>query len=156
MAQRAGLKRAGKIREYGVSNFDASDMEEAFSLAGGEGIAANQVLYNLSRRGVEWDLLPWCRERSIPTMAYSPIEQGRILRNVALRAVASRRNATPAQVALAWLLRQPDLMVIPKAAVEAHVRENHASPGVTLSEADMRELDEAFPPPARKRPLEML
>jgi diketogulonate reductase-like aldo/keto reductase len=150
------LKTSGKIREYGVSNLDQDDMEEMCALPGGEAVATDQVLYNLSRRGVEWDLLPWCRERSIPLMAYSPIEQGRILRRPELRAIAARHQATPAQIALAWLLRHPDLMVIPKAAVPEHVKENRAALEVKLTEEDFKELDRAFPPPTRKKSLEML
>ncbi len=150
------LRTAGKIRDYGVSNLDHADMAEAFSLPGGKDIATDQVLYNLSRRGVEWDLLPWCRERSIPVMAYSPIEQGRILRNSGLVSVAGRHSATPAQIALAWLLRQPDLIVIPKAANNEHVRENRAAANVALTDADLKDLDKAFPPPVRKAPLAML
>ncbi|OTA40500.1 MAG: oxidoreductase, partial [Symbiobacterium thermophilum] len=123
----AELVRAGKIRYWGVSNFDTDDMEELTGLPGGAAVATNQVLYNLSRRGIEYDLLPWCRERRIPIMAYSPIEQGRILGNPALRRVAARHGATPAQVALAWLLRQKDVMVIPKAGRPEHVRENRAA-----------------------------
>jgi diketogulonate reductase-like aldo/keto reductase len=150
------LKASGKIREYGVSNLDQDDMEEMCALPGGAAIATDQVLYTLSRRGIEWDLLPWCRERSIPLMAYSPIEQGRILRRGELRAIAARHQATPAQIALAWLLRHPDLMVIPKAATPQHVRENRAALDVTLTSEDLKELDRAFPPPTRKRSLEML
>jgi diketogulonate reductase-like aldo/keto reductase len=154
------LKRAGKIAEYGVSNFDTGDMEEALPPSGQDadstGIAANQVLYNLSRRGIEWDLLPWLRERGIPLMAYSPVEQGRILNNPALASVAARHQATPAQVALAWLLRNPDIMVIPKASSPAHVRENRAAADLVLGGDDVAELERRFPAPTRKRPLEML
>jgi len=150
------LKASGKIREYGVSNLDVDDMEEMCALPGGDAMATDQILYNLSRRGVEWDLLPWCRQRSIPLMAYSPIEQGRILRRPELRAIALRHEATPAQIALAWLLRHPDVMAIPKAATPQHVRENLGALEVTLTPEDLTELDRAFPPPARKRSLEML
>ena len=150
------LQKAGKIRYWGVSNFDTEDMEELAALRGGSAVATNQVLYNLSRRGIEYDLLPWCRERRIPIMAYSPIEQGRILQNPALQRVAARHGATAAQVALAWLLRQGDTMVIPKAARPEHVRENRAALDLTLTEDDLAELDQAFPAPTRKVPLEML
>ncbi len=150
------LQRAGKIRYWGVSNFDTDDMEELAALPGGAGAATDQVLYNLSRRGIEYDLLPWCRSRRIPIMAYSPIEQGRILRNPALQRVAARHGATAAQVALAWLLRQGDVMVIPKAGRPAHVRENRAALDLSLTPEDLAELDQAFPPPTRKVPLEML
>ncbi|MGE0258679.1 MAG: aldo/keto reductase, partial [Alphaproteobacteria bacterium] len=121
------LRRDGKIRHHGVSNFNTEDMREWAGLAGGETVAANQILYNLSRRGPEWELIPWCRERGIAIMAYSPLEQGRMLDNRGLREVASRRGATPAQVALAWLLRQDGMIVIPKATKLDHVRENRAA-----------------------------
>jgi len=150
------LQKAGKIRYWGVSNFDTEDMEELAALRGGSAVATNQVLYNLSRRGIEYDLLPWCRERRIPIMAYSPIEQGRILQNPALQRVAARHGATAAQVALAWLLRQGDTMVIPKAARPEHVRENRAALDLVLTAEDLAELDQAFPAPTRKVPLEML
>jgi diketogulonate reductase-like aldo/keto reductase len=148
------LKETGKIREYGVSNFDRDDMEEAVSIPGGERIRVNQVLYNLQRRGIEWDLLPWCRQHGIVTMAYSPIEQGRLLNQ--LRDIAKRREATAAQIALAWLLRQKDLVVIPKSANAQHVRENHGSLNIQLNETDLRELDDLFPPASKKTNLEML
>ncbi|WP_374712180.1 aldo/keto reductase [Symbiobacterium terraclitae] len=150
------LVRAGKIRYWGVSNFDTDDMEELVQLAGGAQVATNQVLYNLTRRGIEFDLLPWCRERRIPIMAYSPIEQGRMLGNPALRRVAERHGATAAQVALAWLLRQRDVMVIPKAARPEHVRENRAALDLQLTAEDLAELNRAFPAPTRKVPLEVL
>jgi diketogulonate reductase-like aldo/keto reductase len=150
------LIRAGKIRSWGVSNFDVKDMEELAGLPGGSAVATNQVLYNLTRRGIEYDLLPWCRGRKIPIMAYSPIEQGRMLDQAALGKVSKQRSATPAQVALAWLLRQDGLIVIPKASTAKHVRENRAALDVHLTKQDLAELDRAFPPPAKKKPLEML
>jgi diketogulonate reductase-like aldo/keto reductase len=150
------LKEEGKIRDYGVSNFDVADMEEAIDYPGGEAIATDQVLYNLARRGVEWDLLPWCRKYSIPVMAYSPIEQGRVLDNTVLKAIASRHKATPAQIALAWLLRQDGVIAIPKSSRPEHVRENHASLNVILTEDDLTDLDRAFPPPRTRKPLEVL
>ena len=148
------LTAAGKIRDYGVSNFDREDMEEAAGVPGGQAIATNQVLYNLMRRSVEWDLLPWCRQRKIPIMAYSPIEQGRLSSKVA--ALARRRGVTPVQVALALLLHQEGVIVIPKASSQPHVRENHAALDLTLTEADLAELDKLFPAPRRKSSLEML
>lgn len=155
------LKDNGSIRDYGVSNFDVGDMEEASALPGGDGIATNQVLYNLLHRGIEWELLPWSRERRIPIMAYSPLgsnvtEQKRMLGHANIKSVAARHNATPAQIALAWLLRQPDLVVIPKASTPEHLRDNRAALDIELTDQDLRELDHAFPPPARKIPLEML
>ncbi len=150
------LARDGKIRHWGVSNFDPDDMAELEGLPGGDAVAANQVLYNLTRRGIEFDLLPRCRERGIPVMAYSPIEQGRMLRHPALAKVAARHGATPAQVGLAWVLRQDGVMAIPKAGRPEHVRENRAALDLRLTADDLAELDRAFPPPARPQPLEML
>lgn len=150
------LQESGAIRYWGVSNFDIGDMEELFGLKGGAECATNQVLYNLKRRGIEAGLLPWSRERGIPIMAYSPIEQGRLLRDRTLASVAARHDATPAQIALAWVLRQKDMIVIPKAGSEAHVRENRAALDIKLSKEDLAELDRAFPPPKRPVPLELL
>jgi diketogulonate reductase-like aldo/keto reductase len=150
------LVSAGAIRYWGVSNFDVSDVEELFALPGGDACATNQVLYNLRRRGIEAGLLPWCRERGLPIQAYSPIEQGRLLRDRVLTGVAIRHRATTAQIALAWVLRQPDVMVIPKAATLEHVRENRAALDIKLTAQDLAELDRAFPPPAGPRPLELL
>ena len=150
------LVSAGAIRYWGVSNFDVGDMEELFALPGGDACATNQVLYNLRRRGIEAGLLPWCGERGVPIQAYSPIEQGRLLRDRVLTGVAIRHRATTAQIALAWVLRQPDMMVIPKAATLEHVRENRAALDIELTAQDLAELDRAFPPPAGRRPLELL
>ena len=150
------LVSAGTIRYWGVSNFDVGDMEELFALPGGDACATNQVLYNLRRRGIEAGLLPWCGERGVPIQAYSPIEQGRLLRDRVLTGVAIRHRATTAQIALAWVLRQPDMMVIPKAATLEHVRENRAALDIELTAQDLAELDRAFPPPAGPRPLELL
>jgi diketogulonate reductase-like aldo/keto reductase len=150
------LVRDGKIRHWGVSNFDVSDMEELEAAAHGRRAASNQVLYNLTRRGSEWALLPWCVTRGIPIMAYSPIEQGRLLGRRALRRVAARHDATPAQMALAWVLRQDRVIAIPKAGSIDHVRENRGALDIRLTKADLAELDEAFPPPAGPRRLEMI
>ena len=150
------LLAAGAIRAWGVSNFDVDDMEELIALKGGTTCASNQVLYNLRRRGIESGLLPWCRERGIPIQAYSPIEQGRLLRDRALTAVAIRHRATPAQIALAWVLRHKEMMVIPKATTLEHVRENRAALDIALTEQDLGELNRAFPPPKGRRPLELL
>jgi len=156
------LRDEGKIRAYGVSNFDTDDMVEAAALPGGPGIAANQVLYNLAKRGIEWDLLPWCRERGIPVMAYSPLEstageQRSLLAHPQLGDVARRHGVTPAQVALAWLLRQDGVVTIPKAVQPAHVRANRAALDLAprLSPDDLALLDAGFPPPGRRRPLAM-
>jgi diketogulonate reductase-like aldo/keto reductase len=150
------LVHRGLIRNWGVSNFDIADMQELERLPRGTAAATDQVLYNLTRRGVEWDLLPWCRSRRIPIMAYSPIEQGRMLHDPVLKRVAQRLNATPAQVALAWLLRQELLVAIPKAATPRHVRENHGALDIRFTDEDLAELDLAFPPPDGPRPLETL
>jgi diketogulonate reductase-like aldo/keto reductase len=150
------LQKAGKIRDYGVSNFDLDDMKEASALPGGTSIATNQVLYNLMRRGVEWDLLPWCRKHGIPIMAYSPVEQGRLLKNRTLQAIAQQRGVTPAQVAIAWLLQQDNVIVIPKASTIAHVEQNHAALDLQLTPDDLSALDAAFPPPSKRAALEML
>ena len=146
------LKRAGKILRWGVSNFDLSEMEPL----DGTAVASNQVLYNLTRRGIEFDLLPWCRARSIPIMAYSPIEQGRLLRNKALVALAKEHGCTAAQLALAWLLEQDGVVTIPKASTLAHVRENRAALDMALSDAECAAFDKAFPPPQKPTPLAML
>ncbi len=149
------LKAQGKIRHWGVSNFDTGDMKELFE-AGGQDCATNQILYNLSRRGPEFGLLPWLDRGRIPAMAYSPVEQGRLLGHAALKAVAMRHDATPSQVALAWLLRRPGTIVIPKAGTIAHVRENAGAAALTLSSDDLAALDQVFPPPDRNSPLAML
>lgn len=155
------LKEQGKILEFGVSNFDVSDMEEAIALPGGDQIASNQVLYNLEHRGIEWDLLPWSRERAISITAYSPVghkavEQKRLFGEAELKAVAQRHGVTPAQVALAWTLREPDVVAIPKAVKHEHIRENRAAHDLELTAEDLVELDQAFPPPTQRIPLETL
>ncbi|MCS0500924.1 aldo/keto reductase [Ancylobacter mangrovi] len=150
------LKTEGKIRHWGVSNFDTDDMNELYETPGGEGCAVNQVLYNLTRRGPEFDLLPWLEEQAIPLMAYSPIEQGRIKTSGVLAEIAARHSVTPFQVALAWVLRNPNNIVIPKASRPAHMRENAGAREVKLDTQDFAALDAAFPPPSRKRSLEML
>ncbi len=150
------LKQSGKIREYGVSNFDLDDMQEAVVLVQGRAIATNQVLYNLSRRGVEWDLLPWSRQQSIPTMAYSPVEQGRLLQNPILQKMAQQREVTPAQIAIAWLLHQEQTIVIPKSSSIAHIEQNRAAFALQLSADDISALDIAFPPPCKRVSLQML
>lgn len=149
------LMRAGKIRHWGVSNFDTDDMTDLVAV-GGEEVATNQVLYNLTRRAIEYDLAPWCLQRRIPLMAYSPIQQGRLLEDPTVGAISAKHGATPAQVALAWVLRNPDVVAIPKASTREHVRENRAALDLRLEPDDLERLDEAFPPPTKKQPLEML
>ena len=150
------LAKAGKIRHWGVSNFDVTDMQELEALPGGAKVASNQVLYNVSRRGIEFDLLPTMRQRGVNVMAYTPIEQGRILRQSALKQVAARHQATPAQIALAWVIRQDGVIAIPRAGSPGHVRENAGALGISLTSRDLAELDQAFPPPMEPRALEMI
>jgi diketogulonate reductase-like aldo/keto reductase len=150
------LVRTGKIRYWGVSNFDTSDMEELVALPGGAAAAANQILYNLVRRGVEWELRPWLRERRIPAMAYSPIEQARLAESPKLAELARRWAMTPAQVALAWLLRTDDVIAIPKTSRTARVKENAGALRHRLTQAQLAELDRLFPPPDGPMPLEMI
>jgi len=150
------LRRAGKIRHWGVSNFDTEDMEDLAGLPDGGNVQTNQVLYNLVRRGPEFDLAPWSRKRGIPLMAYSPVEQGALARNTGLDAVAARHNATPAQIALAWVMQQEGVIAIPKASSQEHVRQNFAALDIKLTAGDLADLDRAFPPPTRKRGLEMI
>lgn len=150
------LVRDGLIRSWGVSNLDVAAMEELWAAPGGRAVQANQVLYNLTRRGIEWDLLPWQSERAIPTMAYCPIEQGRLLRNRKLADFAKRRGLTPAQAALAWLLARDDVIAIPKTARPERLAENRATLDHPLDAAALAELDRLFPPPSGAVPLEMI
>ena len=151
-----GLSAVGKIRHWGVSNFDVGDLQELEQLPGGADAASNQVLYNLSRRGIEYDLLSEAHTRGLHVMAYTPIEQGKILNDATLRQVASRHNATPAQIALAWVIRQEGMTAIPRASSPEHVRENARALDIQLTARDLEELDRAFPPPSKKRSLEMI
>jgi len=150
------LRAAGKISRWGVSNFDVDDLEELWRLPGGSACTTNQVLYNLMRRGIENGLLPWCREMRVPVMAYSPLEQGKLLANRALKEMAAARGVTPAQIALAWLLRHDGFIVIPKAADPDHVRENRAALDLKLGHEELTRLDRIFPRPRHKGRLEML
>ena len=148
------LKASGKIRDYGVSNFDERDLQEASVISGGDQIATNQVLYNLLRRGIEWDVLPWCLKRKTPIMAYSPFEQGRLLSK--LKPLAKRQGITPAQLALAWLLQKEGVIAVPKASSQQHTRENRGALDIQLGEEEIATLDRMFPPPNRKTGLEVL
>ena len=148
------LVATGKIRYWGVSNFDVDDMNELFQVPEVDP-QADQVLYNLTHRGIEWDLLRWCRTRNIPIIAYSPIEEGVLLADPALKRVAKRHGATSAQIAIAWVLRHPDVMTIPKAGTPEHVRENRGALDIELSSKDLRDLDDVFEAPSNKVPLEM-
>jgi len=149
------LREAGKIADFGVSNFDAGDMEEAAGLDKGL-TGTNQVLYCLSRRGPEYDLLPWMRKRSIPLMAYSPLDQGRLLGNATLKKLAGDLRCTPAQLALAWVLAQPGVVTIPKSMTRERVKENLSAVDIKPSTEVLAELDRAFPPPKAKQALQML
>ncbi|WP_137898770.1 aldo/keto reductase [Sphingomonas sp. 2SG] len=149
------LVAEGKILRWGVSNLDTDDMDELIA-AGGAACATDQILYNLTRRGPEHDLLPWLAQRAIPVMAYSPVEQGRLAAHPGLRALAAEKDVTAAQLALAWLLARDDVIAIPKAATLAHVEANRAAADLTLTREDLARLDQLFPRPARPVPLEML
>jgi diketogulonate reductase-like aldo/keto reductase len=151
------LRAGGKIRYWGVSNFDPGDMNELFGVTNGANCATDQVLYNPDVRGIEFDLLPWCEQHRMPIMAYSPVGQGgRLLQSRALGAVARRHGATAAQMAIAWCLRRPGIICIPKASDAEHVRQNAAAAEIKLAEQDLAEIDGAHPPPKRKQSLGML
>jgi len=150
------LRAAGKIRYWGVSNFDTGDMQQLARLPDGAHCAANQVLYHVGSRGIEYDLLPWCTGHKVPLMAYSPVGQGgRLLQSKALATVAKRHNATPAQIAIAWSMRYDNVITIPKASDPGHVRENSAAGGIVLSEDDIATIDAAHPPPGGKQSLDI-
>jgi diketogulonate reductase-like aldo/keto reductase len=148
------LAKAGKIRAWGVSNFDVDDMEELERLS--SGCAANQVLYNLARRGIEYDLLPWCAKRGIPIMAYSPLDEGRLLRHPELVHIAKAHQATPAQIALAFVISRLGVIAIPKTSSRQRAEENRASADIHLTPENLAALDAVFAPPIRKKPLEMI
>jgi diketogulonate reductase-like aldo/keto reductase len=150
------LKRDGKIRHWGVSNFDTDDLEELFDLDGGNACATNQILYNVARRGPEFDLLPWLRERGMPGMAYSPVDHARLPKKSVLEEIAAGRGMSVVQIALAWVLQQPEVFAIPKASSVAHVKENRAAADIELSADELAEIDSQFKPPRAKRSLEML
>jgi diketogulonate reductase-like aldo/keto reductase len=147
------LREHGKIRHWGVSNFDVADLRELWQVDDGDRCAVNQVYYSAGKRGIEFDLLPWQRQRRMPVMAYCPIDQGALARHSALHAIARARGATAAQVALAWVLRQRDVIAIPKAVQAAHLQDNLAAASIELTAAELAQIDAAFPPPARKQPL---
>ncbi|MBE0622805.1 MAG: aldo/keto reductase [Burkholderiales bacterium] len=150
------LKEAGKIRHYGVSNLDLKDMQELWRAPGGDAVQTNQLLYNLARRGIEWDLLPWLRARHVPVMAYSPLEQAHLAGNRKLAEFARRHGMTPAQAALAWLLAREDVIVIPKTGNRERLKENLGALEHTLTAAQLAELDLSFPPPKGASSLAML
>jgi diketogulonate reductase-like aldo/keto reductase len=150
------LRQAGKIRYYGVSNLDIKDMQELWTVPGGSAVATDQLLYNLSRRGIEWDLLPWLRERHVPVMAYSPIGQAKLSSDRELANFARKYGMTPARIALAWLLASDDVIVIPKTSRRERLKDNLGALDHTLTPIQLAELDRLFPPPTRSQPLEML
>jgi len=150
------LQRRGWIRHWGVSNFDVDDLQELSALPGGTACAVNQVYFSLGARGVEYDLLPWQRERRMPLMAYSPIDQGALASHAGLRALAVHLGATPAQLALAWVLTQPGVMAIPKALRTAHLQDNWQAQHLRIDDATRAQLDRLFPPPRARQPLAMI
>ena len=149
------LKAAGKIRHYGVSNFDVGDMDELKKLVPGNACAANQVQYNLSDRGIEFDLYPRCQKDGVAVMAYCPLGQGRLVNNPGLAPIAKKHNVTNSAIALAFTLRLPGMISIPKSSHEKRVLENAAAANLVLDDEDLAKLDETFPPPRKKRPLAM-
>jgi diketogulonate reductase-like aldo/keto reductase len=150
------LVESGKIRRWGVSNLDVPELEEIAALEGGASLASDQVLYNLAQRGVEFDLLPWCAERGIPMMAYSPLDQGELAESTGLGTIAQRAGVSSAQLALAWVMRHPNVIAIPKATRLEHVRANRAAADILLDAALLESLDGISAPPRRKRPLQMV
>ena len=156
MAAFASLQKAGKIRHYGVSNLDFADMQALWKIPAGKAVAANQLLFNLRRRGIEYDLLPWLRERNVPVMAYSPIEQARLLRDAKLAGFAQRHGMTPSQAALAWLLSKEGVIVIPKTSRRERLKENLGALDLAMNSNQLEELDRLFLPPKGPQPLDML
>ncbi len=150
------LQRDGLIRGWGVSNLDTAEMEELWALPGGGAVQTNQLLYNLTRRGIEWELMPWLRARRVPVMAYSPIEQGRLANERRLAGFAKRRGMTAAQAALAWLLAKDDVIAIPKTSSAARLSGNVRALAHPLDAQSLAELDRLFPPPRGPVPLEVL
>lgn len=150
------LVKAGKIRHWGVSNFDVDDLEELARIPGGDRVASNQVLYNAGRRGIEFDLLPRARANGLNIMAYTPIEPSRIAKDATLARIAGRHHATPVQIALAWVTRQDGVVAIPRTSSAAHVKENARADAIRLTPQDLEEIDRAFPPPKKKTSLEMI
>jgi diketogulonate reductase-like aldo/keto reductase len=150
------LRRAGKIRHWGVSNFDTDDMEELLATPGGDACSTNQILYNVARRGAEFDLLPWLAARKMPTMAYSPVDHARLPKRSPLDDIAGARGVSVVQLALAWVLRDHRVFAIPKAGRVEHVRANHLASQLQLDAGELAAIDAYFKPPRGKRPLEML
>ncbi|MGZ4463285.1 MAG: aldo/keto reductase [Gaiellaceae bacterium] len=149
------LEEAGKIRHWGVSNFDVLDLAELLAVAGGDGVETDQVLFNLPHRQAEFELLPWCRDRRLPLMAYSPVDRGDLVENDVVVEIAEKHAAAAAQVALAWVLQHDDVCAIPKASLPEHVRENVGALTLQLDAEDVKLLDQEFPPPSRPEPLDL-
>jgi diketogulonate reductase-like aldo/keto reductase len=149
------LRSEGRIRHWGVSNFDTADMQQLWSLPAGSHCAANQVYYSASERGAEFELLPWQCEHGVVTMAYSPIDQGALARDTTFAAIGQRHGISASSAALAWVLRQPGMIAIPMSTSEPHLRENLAAANVELNAGDLAQIDARFPPPTRKRRLAM-
>jgi len=150
------LRADGRVRYWGVSNFDVDDLQELAAIDANSNCAANQVYYSATRRGVEFDLLPYCRARRVPLMAYSPLDEGALMKHAGLAAIGKARGATAAQVALAWVLRQPDVIAIPKAGSPVHLRENLAAAKMVLTDEELAAIDCLFPPPRKKTSLAMV
>ena len=150
------LVSRGLIGAWGVSNFDVADLEDLVGIPDGGGVQTDQVLYNLARRGPEYDLVPWCRGRRMPLMVYSPVDHGRLLQHGAVRDMAAEKGVTPAQLAIAWVLRLPDVFAVAKASTRAHVVDNREALEIGFSQAELDRLDRLFPPPSRKVPLDVL
>ncbi|ANS73355.1 hypothetical protein AWM70_01130 [Paenibacillus yonginensis] len=155
------LRQSGKIRSWGVSNFDTADMEELWSLPDGERCAANQVLYHAASRGIEVDLLPWARRHQVPTMAYCPLAQGgqlrrELLTHPVIRRIAEERSVTPAQIALAWVIREDGIVAIPKAVQPQHVKDNAAAANIRLTAQELDDINKVFPAPPGKVPLDIV
>ncbi len=150
------LRRDGKIRHWGVSNFDMNDMQELYKLPAGKNCQINQVLYNLSRRGIEWDLLPWCQSMRLPIMAYSPLEQGRLLKDQRLEDISKEAGMSVAELSIAWTMRSQDVVSIPKASSLKHVEQNINAWNVSLPNSILSALDKAFEPPMSKKGLDVL
>ena len=147
------LRAEGRIRHWGVSNFDTADMQQLWKLPSGSHCVTNQIYYSASERGAEFDLLPWQRENGVVTMAYSPIDQGALARDTTFAAIGKRRGVSASTAALAWVLRHPDLIAIPMSTSASHLRENFAAADIELTSEELAQVDAAFPPPRRKRPL---
>ena len=147
------LRSEGRIRHWGVSNFDTADMQQLWKLPAGSHCVTNQVYYSASERGAEFDLLPWQRDHGVATMAYSPIDQGALARDTTFAAIGQRHGVSASSAALAWVLRHPDVIAIPMSASESHLRENFAAADIELTAEDLAQVDAQYPPPKRKRPL---